>query len=260
MMHIDFDEHCEGNSFLHKLDGRVKIISAFVAVFCTVALSHWEMALTVFVACVGLAIASRASLKVYFKRLTYPFTFIIAISIMMLFTYGTKVVATAPLISLPIYQEGIAFAILLFTRCLAAIAILNLLILVTPITKVMDSLAWFKVPSAIIDTMMLMFRYISLISEESSRMYRAQESRCGHSKSVSFFKKLLNYGNIAGALVVRSFDRALQVGNAMASRGYTGKYRLYTFEHEQMPRRDLIIGALLISAVVILVVLDFFVI
>lgn len=255
-MHVDFEEHIEGNSILHKLDGRVKIIIVLVAVFCIVALNHWEMALIVFMSCVSLAILSKASLKVYLKRLIYLGYIIIFVSIIQPFTFGSKVIALVPWLSLPIYQEGISFAILIFMRCLAAVAVLNLLVLVTPITALMDSLAWFKVPSAIIDTMMLMFRYISLISEESARMYRAQESRCGHSKSVSYFKKIRNFGTIAGALVVRSFDRALQVGDAMASRGYTGRYRLFTCEHKQMPQRDWFIGALLVSASVSLVLID----
>jgi cobalt ECF transporter T component CbiQ len=255
-MHLDFEEDIEGNSILHRLDGRVKIIVVFVAVFCVVALGHWEMALIVFVTCLGLVALSKAPLKVYLKRLLYPSYIIIFVSIVQPFTYGSQIAATVPWLGLPIYQEGIAFAILIFTRCLAAVSILNLLILVTPITAIMDSLAWFKVPSAILDTMMLMFRYISLISEESARMYKAQASRCGHSRTVNYFKKIQNYGTIAGSLVVRSFDRALKVGDAMASRGYTGQNSLFSYQHKQMPRRDWVIGILFISASISLVLLD----
>ncbi len=258
-MHVNFEEHVEGNSFLHKLDGRVKIIVVFVAVFCTVALSHWEIALIVFASCLGLAAISKSSLKVYLKRLLYPSYIIIFVSIIQPFTYGSTVIATVPTLGIPIYQQGVAFAILIFTRCLASVAILNLLILVTPITALMDSLAWFKVPSAILDTMMLMFRYISLISEESARMYKAQASRCGHSRSVNYLKKLQNYGTIAGSLVVRSFDRALKVGDAMACRGYTGQQNLFTYQHKQTPRRDWIIGAIFVSASISIVIIDIFV-
>ena len=53
----------------------------------------------------------------------------------------------------------------------------------------MDSLRWFKVPSVITDTMMLMFRYISLISEESTRIRKAQESRLGYSHKVGITQK-----------------------------------------------------------------------
>jgi cobalt/nickel transport system permease protein len=221
-------------------------------------LTHWELAALFFVTCIGLVLYSRASLKTYLKRLLFPLLIIAFVAIAPPFTYGTTIVAVVPGLMLPIYQEGILFAILIFSRCLAAVAVLNLLILVTPITTVMDSLAWFRVPSVIIDTMMLMFRYISVLSEESTRMYRAQESRCGHSRRVSYVKKIRNFGSIAGALLMRAFDRAIKVGDAMASRGYTGRYTLFTYEKRQLPTRDFIAGLLTVSASIALVIVDLF--
>jgi cobalt/nickel transport system permease protein len=257
-MHVHFEEPSEGSSPLHQLDARIKIICAVVAVFCIVLLSHWELALLFFATCLGLVLYSRASMKVYLKRLLFPLLIIVFVAITLPLTYGTDVVAVVPGLMLPIYNEGVLFAILVFARCLAAVAVLNLLILVTPITTVMDSLAWFHVPSVIIDTMMLMFRYISVLSEESTRMYRAQESRGGHSRRVSYLKRLGNFGSIAGALLMRAFDRAMKVGDAMASRGYTGKYTLFTYEKQRLPTRDLIAGLLTVSASIALVIVDVF--
>ena len=73
-------------------------------------------------------------------------------------------------------------------------------------------------------------------------MYRAQASRCGHSKSVGYFKKIANFGSIAGSLLMRAFDRSVKVGNAMMSRAYTGKYDLFRYEKKKMPKKDILIG------------------
>jgi cobalt ECF transporter T component CbiQ len=251
------DEYSENNS-LHKLDARVKVICAFAAVFGIVLLSHWQMAVFAFITCLGLVLYSKASLKVYLRRLLYPVYIIIFVSIIQPFTFGSNVIATVPGLSLPIYQEGVSFAILIFTRCLAAVAVLNLLILVTPITTLLDSLGWFRIPSVIIDTMMLMFRYVSIISEESARMHKAQESRCGYSKSLSYFKKIGNYGTLAGMLLTRSFDRALKVGDAMTSRGYTGKSRIFTCPKKEMQLKDGLLGLLIVFAIISLVLVDMF--
>jgi cobalt/nickel transport system permease protein len=140
------------------------------------------------------------------------------------------------------------------------VAILNLLILVTPMEKVLDSLRWFKIPTAITDTMMLMFRYISLLSEESARIRKAQESRLGYSKSVSIIKKLNNFGTLAGMLLARSFDRALKVGDAMVSRGYTGAPNLFAYSTTKLSRKDSLIGVLAILAVIGLLLIDLFII
>jgi cobalt/nickel transport system permease protein len=258
-MHTDLEEYSEGNSVLHKLDARVKVVCAFAAVFGIVILSHWQMALLALIACLGLVLYSRSSLRLYLRRLLYPIYIIVFVSVIQPFTFGSNVIAILPGLSLPIYQEGVSFAILIFTRCLAAVAVLNLLILVTPITTLLDSLAWFRIPSVIIDTMMLMFRYVSIISEESARMHKAQESRCGYSKSVSYIKKIGNYGTLAGMLITRSFDRALKVGDAMTSRGYTGKSSLFAYSKKEPPLKDSLIGLVAIFAIIGLVLADVFI-
>ena len=258
MEYVNLEEHTQGHSALHRLDARVKTICAMVSIFCIVSLTHWYLPLLFLAACLGLVLYSRAPLKVYLKRLLIPISIIAFIGVIMPFTYGSTVVAHVPLLELPIYSEGIYFAVLVFTRCISAVAVLNLLILVTPITTVMDSLAWFRMPSVIIDTMLIMFRYIGILSEESTRMYRAQASRCGHSKSVGYFKRLTNYGNIAGSLIVRAFDRSVKVGNAMVLRGYTGKYTLFRYEKKKLPKLDALLGVLVIIASISVVLVDAF--
>jgi cobalt/nickel transport system permease protein len=260
MRAINLEEYTEGNSPLHRLDARIKVISAIVAVFCIVFLQHWYVPLLFFTVCLGLVAYSRASLSVYCKRLLIPISLVALVAVIMPFTYGSVVLTTVPDINIPIYSDGIYFGVLVFTRCISAVSVLNLLILVTPITTVMDSLSWFRVPSVIIDTMLLMFRYIGILSDESARMYRAQQSRCGHSGNVSYLGKIANYGNIAGSLLLRSFDRAVKVGNAMVSRGYTGKYTLFTYENKKMPRLDVFVGLLVVSASISVVLLDAFII
>ncbi len=258
-MHLDFDECSEGNSSLHRLDARVKVICAFSAVVGIVVLSHWELALLAFISCLGLVVLSKSSMKFYLKRLLYPLYIIIFVSVLQPFTFGSNVIAVVPGLSLPIYQEGVSFAILIFNRCIAAVAVLNLLIFVTPLTTLLDSLGWFRIPSVIIDTMMLMFRYISIISEESERMYKAQQSRGGHSKSVNYLKKIKNYGTLAGMLLIRSFDRALNIGDAMASRGYTGKSRLFSCPERELPLKDVLLGSSIVLAIISVVLFDAFI-
>ncbi|MGZ4849863.1 MAG: cobalt ECF transporter T component CbiQ [Candidatus Bathyarchaeia archaeon] len=265
-MTFSFYEPIRGNSPLHRIDARIKVICAFTVIFGVVFLMHWEIPLVVFGIGIGLVFYARSDCKLYFKRLLYPLYIIIFIAAIQPFTnviVGGKpsiVVAVLPLLNLPIYQAGIDFGLLIFTRCLAAVAILNLLILITPMERIMDSLRWFKVPSVIVDTMMLMFRYISLISDESARIRKAQESRLGYSKKVGMRKILVNFGTLAGMLVARSFDRAIQVGDAMISRGYSGTSSLFTYATQKLPRKDVLIGLLVIFAMLTLVIMDLYII
>ena len=259
-MTFSFYEPIKGNSLFHRLDARIKVICAFTVIFGVVFLMHWEIPLIVFGISVALVFYSRSNSKIYFKRLLYPIYIIFFVAIIQPFTNISTVVAVLPVLNLPIYQAGINFALLIFTRCLAAIAVLNLLILITPMERILDSLRWFKIPSVIVDTMMLMFRYISLISDESARIRKAQESRLGYSKKVGIRKKIGNFGILAGMLMARSFDRAIQVGDAMISRGYTGASSLFTYTVEKIPRKDVLIGVLVILATLSLVITDLFII
>lgn len=256
---INLEEYTEGNSFLHRLDARIKLMCAIITIFCIVALSHWYVPLLFFGVCFGLVIYSKARVKVYLDRLLIPLALLGFIGLIMPFTYGSTIIARVPYLTLPIYSQGIYFGVLVFTRCISAVSVLNLLILVTPISKVMDSFAWFHVPAVIVDTMLLMFRYIGILGDESMRMYRAQASRCGHSKSVGYFSRLANFGTMAGALIVRAFDRSIKVGNAMISRGYTGKNNLFTLEKKKLPKLDAFIGAMVITASIGMVLVDMFV-
>lgn len=241
------------------LDARIKLVIAVAAIFGVVFMVHWQTTLVVLAASIALVFYSRVSVKKYLKRLLYPSYIIVLVAVVQPFTYGSTVSAIVPGLGLPVFQEGITFGILVFSRALAAISVLNLLVFVTPMETLMDSLRWFRVPDVILDTMMLMYRYIAIVSEESNRMRKAQESRLGYSKSVSIPRKLANFGTLAGMLLTRSFDQAVKVGNAMIARGYTGASSLFTYTTGKLRHRDILAGLIAILTMVVLVVVDLFI-
>lgn len=245
-----------GKSPLQRLDARVKLICVIFAAFSVIVLTNFEYLAIPIVVCLILALLSRVPLKGYFERLLFAFSIAIVVFVVQLFS-GSHVVATVPYFSWHIYQEGISFGTLIFLRVLAATSILNLVITVTPMETILDALAWFRVPSVLLDTTMLMWRYISVISEERKRIQKAQESRCGYTKSVNIFRKLENYGTVGGMLLVKSFDRAIKVGNAMVSRGYTGTSSLFSYSTKPLHKKDIAICAIVIAAMIALVLLNF---
>lgn len=259
LLEMDFDEHSRGDSPLHRLDARVKTICTFIAVLGIVTLNHWHTALLVFPICFGLVLGAKAPLKIYLRRFFYPLSVAVFVAIIQFFTYGSHVVEMAPGIALPIYQEGIHFGILIVSRIIASISVLNLLILVTPIFSVLASLRWFRVPSVMVDLAMLMFRYVFVVSEESNKIHNAQQSRCGYSKSLSYLKRMKNYGTLAAMILLRSIDRAIRVGNAMVSRGYTENSEIYTYSKRKLLLKDVTIGAFIILMIIILVLGDNFI-
>jgi cobalt/nickel transport system permease protein len=256
-MTFDLYTNIDGNSPLHRLDARIKVIVTIAAILGVVIMLHWAMPLIVLAFCLGLLVYSRAPWKIYLKRLLYPSYIIIFVAIVQPFmVVSNNVVMRLPILGWPLYDAGIKFGLLIFTRCLSAVAVVNLLILVTPMEEILDSLRWFRVPSVITDTMLLMFRYISLISDESTRIRKAQESRLGYSKKVGISTKISNFGTMAGMLMARSFDRAIQVGDAMVSRCYTGTSNLFAYSTKKVRRKDSLIGVLAVLGIVGLYFID----
>ncbi len=113
------------------MDARIKIISTVATIVGVVVLTHWVMPLFVLaVALQSLGSIHVAPWKIYLKRLLYPSYVIVVVAIIQFFSLvSTNVIATLPLLGWPIYQAGLNFGILIFTRCLAAVAVLNLLII-----------------------------------------------------------------------------------------------------------------------------------
>ncbi len=251
-----YAEQAFGKSPLQRFDARVKLICAIFSVFIVIVLTNLEFLSIIIVFCAILALTSRSPLKGYLERLLAALSIAAMFFVVQIFT-GTHTITTVPYLSWHIYQEGISLGTLIFFRVLAATSILNVVITATPMETLLDGLAWFRVPSVLLDTTMLMWRYISVVSEERTRIYKAQESRCGYTKSVSIFRKLGNYGTVGGMLLVKSFDRALKVGSAMVSRGYTGSSSLFSYSTKPLKKKDIAICILVIGAMIALVLLNF---
>ena len=58
---------------------------------------------------------------------------------------------------------------------------------------------------------------------------------------------------------MRAFDRSVKVGEAMASRAYSGKYTLFTYEKKKLPKWDVLVGSLIVAASVSVVIIDAFI-
>lgn len=73
-----------------------------------------------------------------------------------------------------------------------------------------------KVPEVFVSVISLLFRYLSVLVEETLTLFRAYRMRAPQHKGVHFSM----WGSFAGQLILRSYDRALRIENAMHLRGY----------------------------------------
>lgn len=106
------------------------------------------------------------------------------------------------------------------------LTILSALLLVgtTGITDIAAALRSIRLPRLFVLQILLTYRYISLLLQEASHLTLAYSLRSNGQKGV----KYKAWGSLAGGLMLRTFDKAQTVYDAMLLRGFDGEYRVGT--------------------------------
>jgi len=87
----------------------------------------------------------------------------------------------------------------------------------TPFHELLQVLRELKLPTVMLTTLALMYRYLPVLSEESRRMQRARASRTFRSSRRLAWE---NLATILGHLFIRTTERAERIYLAMCSRGW----------------------------------------
>lgn len=96
-----------------------------------------------------------------------------------------------------------------------------LLIATTTIEKICYALRLIHIPEIIVTQILLNYRYISVLLQETNRLTQAYALRAPNQKGIN----IKAWGPLAGQLLIRSIDRAQVVYDSMILRGYTGNFK-----------------------------------
>jgi len=108
----------------------------------------------------------------------------------------------------------------IFIKSSMAIVASLLLVATTGMDKMALALRMLKIPKIFVLQLLLTYRYISVLIEEVFKMQRAYTLRAPGQKGIH----ISAWGSFAGQLILRAFDRAQRVYQAMSLRGFTGEY------------------------------------
>lgn len=95
-----------------------------------------------------------------------------------------------------------------------------LLIATTGMDNLAAALRQLKVPKVLVLQMLLTYRYIAVLTEELALILRAYSLRAPGQRGI----KWGTWGSLAGQLLLRTYDRAERVYEAMCLRGFVGNY------------------------------------
>jgi cobalt/nickel transport system permease protein len=117
---------------------------------------------------------------------------------------------------------GMISCVSLFFKTLLSVSAVMILSATTPFVSLCAVLVRAGMPKLLALQFLMTRRYIAVLAGESSAMLTAYRLR---SRRSSKGVKLRDAGSFLGQLLLRSFDRADRVYNAMRLRGFDGVYR-----------------------------------
>jgi cobalt/nickel transport system permease protein len=236
-MHIE--EFAEGNSFLHRLDPRVKIIVAvFFSIVVATAIRH-SIALSAFFLPAVVIIAARLDLKKVGWRLLIVNGFILFLWFFLPFTYpGQTVFSLGPLKA---SQEGINYALLITLKSNAIILACIAFLATSPMPKLVHALNRLYLPDKLVHLFLFCYRYVHVIHLEYHKLDHALKIRCFRPKTNLHTYR--TYAYLVGVLLLRSYDRSNKIYNAMLCRGFKEKY--WVLDYLCLNRSDIVLGMIM---------------
>ena len=254
--------YLQGDSWIHKLDPRTKLIGTFVFVLVIFLANNWvTYGLLIGYTLIALLL-SKIPLGFFWKGIK-PLIWVIlfTVALQILFTSGGDVYFQWGFIQ--VTSEGIINAIFIFLRFVLIISFSTLLTLTTAplqltdaIEAVMKPLAVVKFPVHEVALMLsIALRFVPTLMDEAQKIMNAQRARGVDFGEGKLFEQMKAIIPILIPLFVSSLNRAEDLATAMEARGYQGgdgrsKYRVLNYE-----MRDAIAGLSLVGVTILLFVL-----
>lgn len=188
--------------------------------------------------------------KVYTKLLMLPTSFLMMSLLSILISFGEpeNALLLIPLMgtNLAITLNSLRLAIQLLFKSVSMVSCLYFLSLTTPITDLIPVLRGLKVPGLFLELMLIIYRYLFVLSKTARDIYTSQAARLGDR---SFKSTLTSLGMLVSALFLKAHHDAQRLYTSLLARGYDGDLKVME-RHFPVSRRNLmwigIIDALLL--------------
>ena len=255
-----FGRFIPGNSFIHLLDPRSKLIFVFIFVIVTFIANNTVTYVMLLVLTFMTILLSRIRLYFLINGLK-PVLFILFFTFMVHILLTREGPVVLDLGFLQIYEQGLRQGIYITVRFLVLVFMTSILTLTTsPISLtdglevLLNPLKKFKLPVHEVALMMsIALRFIPTLIDETDKIAKAQMARGSDLSAGSFSDRVKAVVPLLVPLFVSSFKRAEDLATAMEVRGYRGGEGRTRYRQLKWQVRDTIaMIVLLILAVLLL--------
>jgi cobalt/nickel transport system permease protein len=246
-----FDEmFADGDSFIHRLDPRVKLVVALAFSALTAIESRFLALGTAVVLALFLTALARLPARALAYRIAAVNGFLLFLWVTLPLTYGgADIVCVGPL---NLSREGISYALLVTLKSNAIVFACIALLSTTHLSALGRALGWLHVPDKITHMLLFMLRYLGMINRDYVRLWTSMKARCF--RPGTNLHTYRSYANMVGMLLITSYESAEAIYAAMMCRGFRGRF--HTTEEFSFNARDFFFGAAMTALLAIMGVLQ----
>jgi len=228
------DPYLSGNSLVHCLDGRIKLLLtlAFILTVSLLPNAAWAAFILLQSILIASVILAEMSFGVLLRRSWLALPFVLA-AMPLLFTLPGPSLAEINLgrLTLTASTSGLARFLTIAVRSFLSVQAAVILTASTLVSRLLVSMRALGVPRFLAAILGLMGRYLFLMADNAVRLVHARAARSTVSPrsdlkpggSLTWRARVT--GGMAGRLLLGSLERADRVYAAMLARGYDGEVR-----------------------------------
>ncbi len=245
---ITIGQYLPGNSFLHKLDPRTKILAVIVYMIALFIVNNFIGLGAMLVLSLAIVLVSKIPLRFFFRGIK-------AILFIVLLTVGLQMFMTPgePLWEigfLKVTREGVHQALFMGTRLILLVSITSILTLTTTpialtdgIENLLKPFQKIGVPAHELAMMMtIALRFIPTLIEETDKIIKAQSARGADFESGNLLERAKAMIPLLVPLFLNAIKRADELALAMEARCYHGGDGRTRMKALQYTGRDAIAG------------------
>ncbi len=261
---ITIGQFFPGESFIHKLDPRAKIVITMVFIIVLFLCKNFFSLALLFVTALAAVAISRISFRVVLKGLKMIVVLVVFTGILQIAYNDSGAVLWKPFpqLDFAVTAGGVFSAVFIIFRIVSLILFSSLLTYTTSPTMLTDAierllspLKLFRVNVSSLSMMMtIALRFIPTLIEEIDIIMSAQKARGADLETGSLTQRARALVPVFIPLIVSSFRRAYELAFAMECRCYSGNNKRTRMKQMKLGARDYIafaVVALLCAAVIV---------
>jgi cobalt/nickel transport system permease protein len=225
-MYEEFLEDIAQTNGLREVNAYLKLTAGVGAILlCLLSSSYIAPLFIASILSLAILVLARIDVKTYAELFLAPFVFaVMSVAVIILLSGGGEVFwswTPLPWLSLSVTRESINQGFFVFCRVIGGMSALIFIALTTPMTDLFIVMKQCRIPEAVIDLAMMIYRSIFILMSYVVQTYQAQLMRLGYG---SFRESIQSFATLGGSVFIASWEAGEDFIRAMDARCYSGKF------------------------------------